>query len=217
MTTTEGGSNVREIQTNMKSEQKWITNRLPTPQDAQGINIVVPNSCPKGWGKRDYRQMVAGEAWSHMPMMPRYVEPVEPECPKDVIPEGCTVVYKGSGWDNNDIEAEYIVRLKGGSKGCLWNEIPSGNDFLLYWEVIRPVGNKTKVMNSTTPRTDELASKLDLNVLEDDAYVSMVNHALKLERETIEWREAVQQVMSCRLTLACAYQELQDLIEQTKE
>jgi len=49
-------------------------------------------------------------------------------------------------------------------------------------------------MKTTTPRTDKLASYLDLEVLEHDAYAAIVNHALGLERELAELKEAAEKV-----------------------
>lgn len=39
-----------------------------------------------------------------------------------------------------------------------------------------------------TDETDELAGRIDPSVLEHDAYATMVNHALRLERERNEAR-----------------------------
>jgi len=116
--------------------REWITDRLPTEADAYGSNIIVPNNCPKGWGKKNFGPIKLGEPWAHMPTMPAYINPLEPEC-RALIPDGCTVEYRGIAWNNGGNVTDYIFT---GSSGTSYpfRGIPKGFEEHQYWEVIKP-------------------------------------------------------------------------------
>lgn len=76
---------------------EWITDRLPTQEDATDFErVMIPcNKDPDGWIWCDFKAVELGEPWAPYPKMPPYK--TDEQLARESLPEGYRFVGRGNG------------------------------------------------------------------------------------------------------------------------
>jgi hypothetical protein len=115
----------------MKNE--WITDRLPSADDADshGCVIVPSDSKPDGFAWRHWKLLEPGDPWAHGIKMPPYVKPkTEEELARESVPDGYAFDERTG---ERDIPVGSMVWSECGQKWIetKWLATYGGNDYAL--------------------------------------------------------------------------------------